>query len=163
MNKKHKALLASFLILLGGGFNVVFSSALHLLLSNQTAQLSIPSLADSFTSLLTHRSHLHLFLCLQSIVLLMAVLYFLLNSQPYQSTLRQVAPGIETPVPTGQHQHGSARWLKQEEWSSVFDQATLDLTHPFIQHLIRTGDDYGYAQDNPTEEAIGDHESPNDS
>lgn len=140
MKKKQKAVLASLMILIGGMFSFFFSSALHFL-SHQTAQLSIPSHTDSFDSLLTNRSHLLLFLCLQSIVLLMAALFFVLNSQPYQSTLRQVAPGIDTPLPAGQHQHGSARWLKQKEWTQVFDHTTLDLRHPFIQYLIQTGDE----------------------
>lgn len=73
--------------------------------------------------------------------MMLSVLFFLANSQPYQSKLKQVAPGIETPVPVGQHQHGSARWMREDEMPYLFDSHPLDLRHPFIQHLVETGYD----------------------
>lgn len=141
MKTKQKAWLAGLIVMLGGVCSLFISTALHFLLSGETSQLALPSLAACLDSLLTHRAHLLLFACLQSIVLVLAILFIVLNNQPYQSELRQVAPGIETPVPTGQHQHGSARWLRQDEWPHAFDHATIYLRHPLIQHLIHTGYD----------------------
>ncbi|MDT9723609.1 TRAG family protein [Xylanibacillus composti] len=141
MKTKQKSWLACLIIVLGGVGNLFISTAHHFLLSGETSRLALPSLAACLDSLLTHRAHLLLFVCLQSIVLVLAVLFFVMNSQPYQSKLRQVAPGIETPVPTGQHQHGSARWLREDEWPRTFDHYSLDLRHPFIRHLIHTGYD----------------------
>ncbi|MDU4696352.1 MAG: hypothetical protein E6Y08_11090 [Paenibacillus sp.] len=141
MKTKQKAWLSGFIVVLGGVCNLFISTALHSLLSGETSRFALPSLTSCLGSLLIHRGHLLLFLCLQSIVLVLAVLFFLTNSQPYQSKLRQVAPGIETPVPAGQHQHGSARWLREEEWSHDFDHYTLDLRHPLIRNLIHSGYD----------------------
>lgn len=141
MKTKQKALLASFIILLGSIGSLFISSFLHLMLSGKSTSIKLLPLPSIIESLFLNRPHLLLFICLQSIVLLLAVLFFVMNSQPYQSQLRQVAPGIETPVATGQHQHGSARWLQKDEWSQAFDHCTLDLRHPLIQHLLDTGYD----------------------
>lgn len=141
MKTKQKAWLACCIIVLGCIGNLFISTALHLLLSGKSVQFEVPSLLFIFESLFSSHSHLLLFICLQGIVILLAVLFFVMNSQPYQSQLRQVAPGIETPVATGQHQHGSARWLQKDEWSQAFDHCTLDLRHPLVQHLLATGYD----------------------
>lgn len=138
---KQKLLLCTLLFVFGVIFNLFFTTALHGVLSGTTRTLAFPSFGQSLASLSTHKAHLMLFLCLQGIILLLAVLFFVANSQPYQSKLKQVAPGIETPVPVGQHQHGSARWLREEEMPHVFDSQMFDLSLPFFQRLIETGYD----------------------
>ncbi|MNW44996.1 hypothetical protein D3C74_222470 [compost metagenome] len=93
--------------------------------------------------------------------MVLSVLFFLANSQPYQSKLKQVAPGIETPVPVGQHQHGSARWMRDEEMPRLFESQTLDLGHPFIRNLIDTGyDDLAFLNSKVKEEPTDADESP---
>jgi len=141
VKRKQKAWLACFIVVLGCIANLFISTAFHLLLSGTASRFEFSSLPFIIESLSSNRSHLLLFICLQGIVLLLATLFFVMNSQPYQSQLRQVAPGIETPIATGQHQHGSARWLRKDEWSLSFDHAMLDLRHPLIQHLLATGYD----------------------
>ncbi|WP_181593101.1 TRAG family protein [Paenibacillus sp. YN15] len=154
---KQKLLLCGLLFVGGAVFNLFFTTALHGALSGATKTLALPSLGQSLTSLFTQKAHFLLFLCFQGITLLLAVLFFVTNSQPYQSKLKQVAPGIETPVPVGQHQHGSARWLRKEEMPRVFDSQILDLSHPFIQQLMQTGyDDLEFLQ------AVAKEESPSD-
>ncbi|WP_205622128.1 hypothetical protein [Paenibacillus massiliensis] len=138
---KPKLWLSLLFFAFGAIFNLFFTTALHKLLSGTTKTLAFPSLSDSLSSLLHTKAHLLLFLCFQGIVMVLSVLFFLANSQPYQSKLKQVAPGIETPVPVGQHQHGSARWMREEEMPLLFESHTVDLRHPFIRHLIDTGYD----------------------
>lgn len=82
-----------------------------------------------------------LFLCLQGFALVMAVMYFFTNLRPYQSDLVEITPDIKTPVPVGQYQHGSARWLKDKEKDKAFDSFILDPSHPQIVELIKTGYD----------------------
>lgn len=141
MKTKQKLLLAALLFGIGAIFNLFFTTALHGVLSGTKKSLSFPSLEQSFFSLLHHKAHFMLFLCMQGVILLLAVLFLLANNQPYQSKLKTVAPGIETPVPVGQHQHGSARWLREEELSLAFDSQLLNLSHPLLRHLIQTGYD----------------------
>ncbi|WP_179945165.1 TRAG family protein [Paenibacillus durus] len=153
MKTKQKLLLCALLFVFGASFNLFFTTALHGVLSGATKALAFPSLEQSLSSLFAHKAHFMLFLCLQGMVLLLTVLFFVANSQPYQSKLKQVAPGIETPVPVGQHQHGSARWLREEEMPRVFDSQVLDLSHPFFQRLIQTGyDDLDFLQSTKKEE-----------
>ncbi|MFS0723683.1 hypothetical protein [Paenibacillus sp. 1P07SE] len=164
MKTKQKAWISFLIVGVGCAFNLFVSTALHHLLSGESSRLAFPSLATSLDSLCSSRPHLLLFVCLQSIVMLLAVLFFLKNSQPYQSKLQQVAPGIETPVPTGQHQHGSARWLQEDEWSQAFDHCTLELRHPFIRHLLDTGyDDLQFLKSSEQEERTDAVSSEDDS
>jgi len=157
---KQKAWISILIVILGCIFNLFVSTTLHLLLSGESTRLTLPPLAFCLGNLVSSRSHFLLFLCLQSIVLVLAALFFLTNSQPYQSKLRKVAPGIETPVPTGQHQHGSARWLGEEEWPDAFEHYTLDLQHPLILHLLETGyDDLSFLKSTEQEES-GDETAP---
>ena len=72
------------------------------------------------------KQHLMLFLCFQGLVAVMAVMFFFTNLRPYQSNLVEITPDIKTPVPVGQYQHGSARWLKDEEKDKVFESFVLD-------------------------------------
>ncbi|MGV2881762.1 hypothetical protein [Paenibacillus taichungensis] len=131
--------MALLIVLLGTICSLFFSTALHNLLSGYTSSLAFPSLSHSLDSLLSSKPHLLLFFCFQGLVIVLATLFFVFNNQPYQSELKQVAPGIKTPLPTGQHQHGSARWMREEELLHLFDNDTLDLQHPFLQKLISTG------------------------
>lgn len=154
MKTKQKAWISILIIVLGCVFNLFVSATLHLLLSGESTRIALPPLAICLDSLISSRPHFLLFICLQSIVLVLAALFFLTNSQPYQSKLRKVAPGIETPVPTGQHQHGSARWLGEEEWPEVFDHYSLDLHHPLILYLLETGyDDLRFLKSTGQEES----------
>lgn len=139
--KKPRLGLALLIVLLGSICNLFFSTALHNLLSGLTSSLVFPSPSFSLHSLVSSKTHLLLFFCFQGMVIVLAALFFVFNNQPYQSELKQVAPGIETPVPTGQHQHGSARWMRDEELLHLFDNETLDLQHPYLQKLIATGYD----------------------
>ncbi|WP_242865903.1 TRAG family protein [Desnuesiella massiliensis] len=96
---------------------------------------------ECLKSIFISRQHLMLFLCLQGFVLVMAVMYFFTNLRPYQSDLVEITPDIKIPVPVGQYQHGSARWLKDEEKDKAFDSFILDPNHPQIMELIKTGYD----------------------
>ncbi|MDN8588123.1 hypothetical protein Q0V21_04990 [Paenibacillus sp. 11B] len=153
MKTKQKLLLCTLFITIGFIFNIFFSTALHGVLSGSISNLTVPSLNTSLASLISSRVHFLLFLCLQGFTLLLSALFFASNNRPYQSKLKQIAPGIETPVVVGQNQHGSARWLQEEEWAHAFDYELLDLHHPFIRQLIQSGyDDLNFRRTDLKEE-----------
>lgn len=161
MTLKPKLWLSLLFFTFGAIFNLFFTTALHKLLSGVTKTLAFPSLNHCLSSLLNTKAHLLLFLCFQGIVMVLSVLFFLANNQPYQSKLKQVAPGIETPVSVGQHQHGSARWMSEDEMPRLFECHTIDLRHPFIRHLIDTGyDDLSFLHPIDKKESIDAIESP---
>lgn len=38
----------------------------------------------------------------------------------------EITPEIHTPVPVGQGQHGTAKWLPNEKFDQVFDSDVID-------------------------------------
>lgn len=142
MKYKRKKLLISLLIfIIGTGMSILFSTNLHWLLSGQMDTLSLIALNDCIKSLSASKQHWLLFLCLQGFVILFAVFYFIANYKPYQSELMQITPEIFTPVPAGQKQFGSARWLTEKEKDSAFDSYILNPRNHKIKWLIKHGYD----------------------
>lgn len=80
-----------------------------------------------------------MFLSFEGFVLLCCILFFTQNSRAYQSDLMKVTDEIKIPVPVGQFQHGSSRWMKEEEKDGVFEVYTISPTDPIIRKLIATG------------------------
>ncbi len=141
MKTKPKLIICSMIFTAGGFINIFFSTAVHMLLSRQMTILKLLPINECLKSIFISRQHLMLFLCLQGFALVMAVMYFFTNLRPYQSDLVEITPDIKTPVPVGQYQHGSARWLKDKEKDKAFDSFILDPSHPQIMELIKTGYD----------------------
>ena len=100
-------------------------------------------------SILSNRQHLLMFLCLQGFILILCIMFFLTNLRPYQSDLVKVTPNIETPVAVGQHQHGSSRWLTEDEMDKYFDNYTLDPHDRAVRFYIdHAKDDLKKAKEN---------------
>lgn len=141
MRTKPKLLVCA-LIFFGGGFlNLFFSAALHGLLTRTITRLTLIPIGECVAGLLSSRQHLMLFLCMQGFVSILAVLFFLTNFHPYRSDLDEITPEIQTPRAVGQYQHGSARWLSDEEKEKSFESFILDPGDPTIRELIKTGYD----------------------
>ena len=115
MKKEPKLIICSLIFILGAFGNLFFSTALHLLLSRQMTVLKLLPLSECINSLFQSRQQLMLYLCLQGFSLILALMYYFTNLRPYQSDLVEITPEIKTPVSVGQFQHGSARWLNDEE------------------------------------------------
>lgn len=139
MKTKEKLLLCSLLFTVGMAGNLFFSTAIHHVLSRQSVVLRFYPPAECLGSLFASRQHLMMFFCLQGFILILCLLFFLSNLRPYQSDLVKITPDIETPVPVGQHQHGSARWLTDDEKDKAFDSFVLDPDHPAIRRFISEG------------------------
>ena len=141
MKTEPKLIICSLIFMVGGFINIFFSTAVHGLLSRQMTVLRLLPINECLQSMIESRQHLMLFLCLQGFVLVVAFMYFFTNLRPYQSDLIEITPDIKTPVSVGQYQHGSARWLNNEEKDKAFDSFILDPNHPQIKELIKTGYD----------------------
>jgi type IV secretion system protein VirD4 len=139
LKKKEKLYISALIFILGLIINLFFSSNVHYLLSGKMKTLQILDLIECIKSLATDRIHLLLFLCFQGFILLMSVFYYIANNKPYQSELVEITPDIKTPVPAGQNQFGSARWLKDKD--SSFESFVLDTRDNNIKALIAKGYD----------------------
>lgn len=136
MKREPKLIICLLIFIIGVFFNLFFSTALHLLLSRQMTVLKLLPMGECVNSLFASRQHMMLFLCLQGFALVMAIMFYFTNLRPYQSDLNEITPDIKTPVSVGQFQHGSARWLSDEEKDKVFDSFILDPSHPLIKKLL---------------------------
>ncbi|MDA3845319.1 MAG: type IV secretory system conjugative DNA transfer family protein, partial [Vallitaleaceae bacterium] len=129
MKFKRIKLIASVLIFLVGlWLNIHFSTTLHFSLSGQFEVLRWINFDDCLESLTTNEAHKNLFLCFQGFVLLSAIYYYVANHKPYQSNLIEITPEISTPVPAGQKQFGSARWMTDKEKGQSFRHFEMDKT-----------------------------------
>ena len=139
MKTKPKLLLCALIFIAGAIFNMFFTTALHNVLTGQMQTLEFSGFFASIGSMATSRQHLLLFLCSQGFVLILATAFFLTNMRPYQSHLNTVTPEIQTPAAVGQYQHGSAKWLNDEEKENAFDSFVLDPNDGQIAELLRSG------------------------
>ncbi|HCA28479.1 MAG TPA: TRAG family protein [Ruminococcaceae bacterium] len=139
MKTKPKLVTCALIFFVGGFLNLFFSTALHGLLSHKITKLSFPPLIQCLSSLVSSRQHFLLFLCIQGFFLLLAVLFFTTNLYPYKSDLVKITPEIQTPKAVGQYQHGSARWLTEEEQDRTFNSYVIDPNDKLIKSLIDSG------------------------
>lgn len=82
-----------------------------------------------------------LFLCFEVLCVVIIVLFAVQNFKSYQSELLEVTPDIRTPVPVGQYQHGSSRWLNNKEKDITFKTFSINPTNKEIKKLIKSGYD----------------------
>lgn len=141
MKKKEKLIISTFLIAVGTVFNLFFTAALHGLLSRQHTTLTLVPLLECITGLFTQRQQFLIFLSFEGFICLCCVLFWVQNNRPYQSELIKVAGDICTPAPVGQFQHGSSRWLREDEKDKVFRTQRLDPVNPVVKMLLDTGYD----------------------
>lgn len=141
MKKKEKLIISTFLISVGTVFNLFFTAALHGLLSRQYTTLTLVPLLECITGLFTQRQQFLIFLSFEGFICLCCVLFWVQNNRPYQSELIKVAGDICTPAPVGQFQHGSSRWLREDEKDKVFRTQRLDPADPVVKMLLDTGYD----------------------
>ena len=141
MKKKEKLMLSVILIGIGTGCNLFFTAALHGLLSKQQTTLILFPFSQCIRGLWIERQQLFLFLVLEGFLILCCVVFCVQNSRPYQSELVKVAGDIYTPASVGQYQHGSSRWLKEEEWDQAFQTQIIDPHNRVIKMLLDTGYD----------------------
>ena len=141
MKTKPKLIICSFIFVLGAFLNLFFSTAVHGLLTHKIATLRFFPISECFESLVSSKQHFLLFLCIQGFFLILSVMFFLTNLHPYRSDLDEITPDIKTPHAVGQYQHGSARWLTDEEKDKCFESYVLNPDNKVIKALIHSGYD----------------------
>lgn len=141
MKLKEKIILSSVIICVSTIFNLFFTAALHGLLSRQFHTLTIIPLWECITGLFVQKQQLLMFLSFEGFIVLCCVLFYVQNNRPYQSDLVKIAEDIYTPASVGQYQHGSARWLREQEKDKAFQSQVINPNNPVIRELLETGYD----------------------
>ena len=157
MKTKPKLIICSFIFVLGAFLNLFFSTAVHALLTHEITALRLFPISECLESLVSSRQHFLLFLCIQGFFLILSVMFFLTNLHPYRSELDEITPEIKTPRAVGQYQHGSARWLTEEEKDKCFESYVLNPNNKVIKALLDSGyDDIDFLK----KEGDKSHENP---
>ena len=141
MKTKPKLIICAVIFLTGAAVNVLFSTALHNILSGKMKTLAMTGFVEGIQSIAENGRHFKLFLCLQGFALILSVVFYLTNMRPYQSHLNTITPDIQTPAAVGQYQHGSAKWLDDKEKDKAFESFVLDPDDKNIAELMRGGYD----------------------
>lgn len=139
MTKKEKIIFSSIVIIVGTLFNIFFTTSINGLLSGDNKTMVLYSFGECLSSIISNRQHGLLFLSSEGFMVLCCLVFFIQNNRPYQSDLLKVTDEIFTPAPVGQNQHGSARWLKDDEKDTVFDTVEINPKNALICDLIKQG------------------------
>ncbi len=139
MKKKEKIWIAVLVLVTGTFFNILFTRSLHLLLLGTTKSIQIYNPMECIIGLFHAKQQLLLFLVFEGFLVLCLFALYQQSGYACYSDLIKVTNDIEIPVPVGQFQHGSARWLKENEYDQVFGSYFLDPWDPMLKELMRKG------------------------
>lgn len=140
MKTKPKLLVCALIFFAGGVINLFFSTALHGLLTRQITRLSFLPMGGLPGKPLIQPPAPH-----AVSVPARVRLDFggdVLPDQfppPTSPALTRSRRTSRPPKAVGQYQHGSARWMREEEMDSSFDAYLLDPGDPAIRELLQTG------------------------
>ena len=103
------------------------STIVHLNLIKEFTNISDIEIQTVIQSIVGSEKHLQLYVLLQFLFMLFIVLIlFVETTNIFESKLGNVTDKIKTPFVVGQGQHGTARWLKNNEYEKVFDKNILE-------------------------------------
>lgn len=137
--RKLKFAFSLFILAAGSLLSLYLTLNINsLLLSHSFAGYQF-AVTDVINAVFLEKRTVYMFLIISSIFLVLSLVYFFSNDRPYQSELVEITPDIFTPVPAGQNQHGSAKWLKKESFDREFETFILSRNDGLIKYLIDTG------------------------
>ena len=116
--KKNSLFITYELILIV--FNVYLSQGIYQVLLTGRIELWQLRHTIIINSMMVNETHRLLFLCLNSVGMMMLLAVMFLDRKSYESKLVKITPQISTPISVGQKQYGSARWMSEKEKDQLF-------------------------------------------
>lgn len=139
--KKAKIMLLSLLWSLGLVAGFYFSGFMHITLTSGYDCLEQLRFGILIKSLLTDQKHLLLFIGIEVIIASLVVIFVLLNKrETYESDVKSITANIATQIKVGQGQHGTAKWLSAENYSSAFAVTDLEVSDYPYRELLEQGE-----------------------
>lgn len=134
--KKKIALLLAFAA--AGAFVCLGCvSVLSLLLTGSIHEISLPIMMQQYK--LDRNAPILLLLIYGIYLLFLLYLFFVKDKRNGKNDLNRITPMVATPDTAGQQQHGSARWLKENEYHHALYHVTLDPNDTTIKILMEQG------------------------
>lgn len=85
------------------------------------------------------------FLIFEAVALLLAAMLIFMKNDYYKSKMIKITDEISIPVPEGQGQHGTARFMTKREQRKTYKGFVLDSNDPIIMRLESEGKKRGQA------------------
>ena len=139
MKNRTKVIVCVISIMIVSIINIFFTVGINGILTNRSTNMEFISFENCFKNIMSDRQCLLLFLCFEGLIFVVCIFAVFINNKPYQSDLIEVTPNIKIPRPSGQFQHGSARFLGRKEKDSVFDSFEINSKASIYKQLIDTG------------------------
>lgn len=133
--------IGSLLLFLAGIYPCLFCAYnLHFLLM-RTPRTELDPLV--MIAGVKEQKNILLFFGIFLILLFAFIMYTLAQSYTldYKAGMREIIPGIKTPLPCGDNLHGSARWLSKSQYNKAFYALKIRQQDPVIRWLADRGYD----------------------
>ncbi len=137
MNFKGKLISASISFVLGTIVSALLAFTVDYFLINHELTYDIYSVNNIINTLMSERKVLKFFIAFEGLVITFILFILLIDNKPYQSRMMKITNKIFTPVPVGQNQYGSAKWLDSKKYKESFDY--FELKPSKVKTLIDEG------------------------
>lgn len=148
MNKKKKKKISKFkifTILFVIGFLLSFYLSAYVSLILTKSDINFYSFLPHIIikSIIENKNHLLIFASISLMTILSIVLVMIngSNNNNFASEFDEITDEISTPKAVGQVQHGSAKWLKPNEFSDVFKSQQLNSFNKTFAELLKDGEE----------------------
>ncbi len=121
MNKR-KLIYGSIFMVLGTVLNIYVSTVLHCLLSKSPV---IFDFKGCITSLFANPQQMKIAACFELMLILLVVLSGIGKFKEFRTDVIKITDSISTPAPAGHFEHGSSRWMTEEEKEKYFASVTV--------------------------------------
>lgn len=135
----RRRLIAAVALLLLSVYPCLFlANASHLLLSGISV---LPYHPSALLTGVTEVPNIRQFLICYVLIVLLLLAWIVAGSSVmnYRSGLKEIFPGVKTPLPSGENQFGSSRWLKKSEYKKAFDVIPMKLSSNGMKWVSNMG------------------------
>lgn len=113
----------SFVILYASAFTAIF---LDSTLKNPE-QIKFVTDPVAMKQCISNNEQIRMFTIFFFVLLLLGIITLLVGGKSsFKVDMIEITPEIHTPVPVGQGQHGTAKWLNKKDFDKVFDSVIID-------------------------------------
>ena len=113
----------SFVILYASAFTAIF---LDSTLKNPE-QIKFVTDPVAMKQCISNNEQIRMFTIFFFVILLLEIITLLVGGKSsFKVDMIEITPEIHTPVPVGQGQHGTAKWLNKKDFDKVFDSVIID-------------------------------------
>lgn len=117
--------------IIGLSFVILYASAFTAIILDSTLknpeQIKFVTDPVAMKQYISNNEQIRMFTIFFFVILLLGIITLLVGGKSsFKVDMIEITPEIHTPVPVGQGQHGTAKWLPNEKFDQVFDSVIID-------------------------------------